>query len=314
MTFHVTTTTPYHASNEPTNVKVYDFKKALRLSIEQVRVLTKIHENFAYQFSSSISAQLRSIFQVEVVSVEQILYEEYVKLLPTNTILGVFEAAAQEIRMVMDFNPQMTFAMIDRLLGGKGSAEGWNRSTLTPIETNILRKLLEGVSDNLAKAWQDIIPLNLKVLEVENNPQFLQLAVPTETVIVIVFNMTIGKEVQRMHLCIPYMLLEPYIPKLSSHNWYGGRKGKASEGNEHIQGKIEHLTVPLSAELGRATISIEEFLGLAIGDVIQLDQIAEEPLKVKINEQTKFLAYPGTKKSRMAVKIEQVIEGEENNE
>ncbi|MBM4764130.1 flagellar motor switch protein FliM [Bacillus sp. B15-48] len=302
-------------SSGSAQVRAYDFKKALRLSVEQVRVLTKIHENFAYQFSSTISAQLRSIVQVEVVRVEQILYEEFVKELPSNTILGVFGAGAQEMRMVMDFNPKMTYAMMDRLLGGRGTADGWDRLTLTPIETNVLRKLMEGVSQNLSKAWADIMPLQLRVLEMETNPQFLQLAVPTETVINIVFNVTLGKDVERMHLCIPYLLLEPYIPKLSSHIWYANaRAGKRNDGNDNIQEKIEHLTVPISAELGRATISIEEFLGLAVGDVIQLDQLVEEPLSVKINDQTKFLAYPGTKKSRMAVKIEKVLEGEESNE
>jgi flagellar motor switch protein FliM len=293
------------------NLKVYDFKKALRLSMDQVRVLTRIHENFAYQLASFISSELRSFVQVEVATVEQMLYEEFINQLPDTTILSVFESGEQGIRMAMDLKPEMAFVMIDRLLGGKGTAAEWGRSALTPIEANVLKRLLEGVVQILQKAWSDIMVLPLKFVNMETNPQFLQLGIPTETVIVITFQLTVGKVEETMHLCIPYILLEPFIPKLSSHNWYGhGKLVKNKEESEFLQGRIEHLIVPVITELGRATITMEEILGLNVNDVIQLNQLVDEPLQVRVNEELKFLAHPGTKKSRVAVKIEHLIEGE----
>lgn len=298
-----------------TALKVYDFKKALRLSMEQVRVLTRIHENFAYQLASFISSELRTFVQVEVSSVEQMLYEEFVYQLPDTTILSVFESGEQGIRVAMDINPQMAFVMIDRLLGGNGTVGEWGRSVLTPIETNVLKRLLEGVVQILQKAWSDIMVLPLRYLNMETNPQFLQLGIPTETVIVITFQITIGKVEETMHLCIPYILLEPFIPKLSSHNWYGhGKWVKNKEESEILQDRIEHLIVPVIIELGRAQITMEEIIGLNVNDVIQLNQLVDEPLQVRVNEEMKFLAHPGTKKSRVAVKIEHLIKGEGKNE
>ncbi|WP_462410728.1 flagellar motor switch protein FliM [Neobacillus sp. Marseille-QA0830] len=295
----------------PAEPKVYDFKKALRLSMEQVRVLTRIHENFAYQFASFISSELRTFVQVDAASVEQMLYEEFINQLPDTTILSVFESGEQGIRMAMELNPQMAFVMIDRLLGGKGTIGEWGRTSLTPIESNVLKRLLEGVVQILQKAWSDIMVLPLAYVNMETNPQFLQLGIPTETVIVIRFQITIGKMEQMMHLCIPYILLEPFIPKLSSHNWYGhGKWAKNKDESEFLQGRIEHLTVPVITELGRASITIEELLGLSVNDVIQLHQLVDEPLQVRVNEEVKFFAHPGTKKSRVAMKIEHVVEGE----
>jgi flagellar motor switch protein FliM len=294
-----------------TALKVYDFKNALRLSMEQVRILTRIHENFAYQLASFISSELRSFVQVEAASVEQMLYEEFINQLPDTTILSVFESGEQGIRMAMDLNPEMAIVMIDRLLGGKGTAGDLGRSSLTPIEANVLKRLLEGVVQILQKAWSDIMVLPLRYLNMETNPQFLQLGIPTETVIIITFKLTIGKVEETMHLCIPYILLEPFIPKLSSHNWYGhGKWVKNKEESEFLQERIEHLTVPVITELGRATITMEEILGLNVNDVIQLNQLMDEPLQVRVNEELKFLAHPGIKKSRVAVKIEHLIEGE----
>lgn len=298
-----------------TNLKVYDFKKALRLSMDQVRVLTRIHENFAYQLASFISSELRSFVQVEVTRVEQMLYEEFINHLPDTTILSVFESGEQGIRMAMDLKPEMAFVMIDRLLGGKGTAEEWGRAALTPIEANVLKRLLEGVVQILQKAWSDIMVLPLKFVNMETNPQFLQLGIPTETVIVITFQLSVGKVEETMHLCIPYILLEPFIPKLSSHNWYGhGKWVKNKEESEFLQGRIEHLIVPVITELGRATITMEEILGLNVNDVIQLNQLVDEPLQVRVNEELKFLAHPGTRKSRVAIKIEHLIEGEGRND
>ncbi|WP_053365304.1 flagellar motor switch protein FliM [Bacillus sp. FJAT-27245] len=296
------------------SIKVYDFKKALRFSMEQVRVLTRIHENFAYQLASFISAELRSIVQVEVGAVEQMLYEEFINELPDTTIMSVFEAKEQEIRMVLNMNPEMAYGMIDRMLGGKGAVKEIERAALTPIETNVLKHLLEGVVKTLQKAWNDIITLQLRLLNLETNPQFLQLAIPTETVIVVTFQITIGNRIESMRLCIPYILLEPFIPKLSSHNWYGHNKWvKNKEESEFLQERIEHLAVPLIVELGRATITMEELLGLSENDVLQLNQPVDEPLHVKVNEETKFLAHPGIRKSRVAAKIEKVIEGDTQN-
>lgn len=301
-------------SEDEQNVKVYDFKKALRLSIEQVRVLTRIHENFAYQLSSSISALLRTIVQVEVVSVEQTLYEEFINQLPTVTVLTIFEAVKQEVRVVMEVSPRMAFAAIDRLLGGPGTINELDHISITPIEKNVLRRLFEGFVQNIEKSWNSIIPIEFKMLDIETNPQFLQIAIPTETVIVIAFDVLIGNMKERMHMCIPYMLIEPFMSKLSSYQWYANRqKAKNIEENEHLQEKVENLIVPLTVELGRGSITIEEFLGLAVGDVIQLNQLTDAPLHVRVGEQTKFLAMPGTKKTRMAVRIENVREGDGEN-
>ncbi|WHY88399.1 flagellar motor switch protein FliM [Neobacillus novalis] len=303
-------------ANRTANVKVYDFKRAQkRLSTEQLRVLKKIHESFAYRLSSTFSTQLRTITQVDVVSAEQLTYEDFIQTLPGNTVLAVLEAAGQEKRLALNFPPRMAFAMIDLLLGGKGTWENTETTSITPIESNVLKRVVEGVIQNLHKAWTDMITLKLKSASVETNPQFLQLVDPADPVVVMTFTVSFGEMLERMQLCMPYTLIEPFISNLSAHNLLvHSQEVKNNLENDFIQERIEHLTVPVRVELGRAAISIEEFLGLSVNDVIQLDQLVDEPLSVKINDETKFLAFPGTKKSRMAIKIEQVVEGEEKNE
>jgi flagellar motor switch protein FliM len=310
----------FTAEIEPKNedsasVKKYDFKKAMRLSSEHIRGLTKIHENFSSRLSTALSNQLRTVIQLEVLTVEQMPYEEYMFRQPPSTVLCEMATPNLDIMMVITLTPKITYMLIDRLLGGKGTAEEPVKTALTTIETGVLKSLLESFSQNLQKAWADIVTFRLIVRDIKTNPKFLELTRPSDTVIIVSFNIFKGLESERMEICIPYKSVEPLSSKLLPQNWIGqDSAAKSNENSEMIQGQIENLSVPVCVELGRALISIEDFLGLAVNDVIQLNQLTEEPLKVKVNEQVKFLARPGTKRSKLAIKIEHVTEGEDNDE
>ncbi|MEO2076742.1 MAG: flagellar motor switch protein FliM [Bacillus sp. (in: firmicutes)] len=293
------------------DVQVYDFKKALRLSMEQVRVLTRIHDNFAYQLASSISTQLRTIVQVEVVSVNQMLFEEFIKQLPPFTILNIFETP-EKGRMIMELKSQMAFTIINRLLGGGDLPDvSEDKTTLTQIENKILHKMFEGFVANLTKSWKDLMNVPLSVYDIETNPQFLQVAIPNETVIVIAFNIKIGERSELMHICIPYIILEPYLPKLSSYQLFSTRTKTNSPAESNLlKSKLQELEILLKVELGRSKVTIDEFLSLNVGDIVQLDQLHDEPLKARVGKDVKFLVKPGVKKTRLAAEIETVFEKE----
>src|SRR5690606_17434108 len=114
-------------------VNNYDFKKALRFSQDQIRTLTRIHENFARLLTSYFSTQLRTYVQLTVTSVEQFSYEEFIGNIEKNSLLGVFEANPLPGSMVMEFSPNVASVMFDRLLGGQGNALNQSND-LTEIE------------------------------------------------------------------------------------------------------------------------------------------------------------------------------------
>src|SRR4051795_10384933 len=107
---------------ETRKVRVYDFKRALRFSKDQIRSLTRIHENFARLMTTFFSAQLRTYVQISVASADQIPYEEFIRSIPKMTILNVFEVPPLEGRIIMEVNPNIAYAMLDRLLGGRGAS------------------------------------------------------------------------------------------------------------------------------------------------------------------------------------------------
>lgn len=258
--------------DEAKKVKVYDFKRALRFSKDQIRSLTRIHENFARLLTTFFSAQLRTYVQITVASVDQIPFEEFVRSIPNMTLINVFEVPPLDGNILMEINPNIAYSMLDRLMGGTGTSHS-NVDNLTEIETKIMTNLFERSFDNLREAWENIVEIDPMLIELEVNPQFLQMISPNETVVVISLNTIIGETTGMINICLPHVVLEPIVPNLSVRYWMqSNTKAMSPEQVEMLESRVKQASLPVVAELGSTSISIEDFLMMNIGDVIELDQ------------------------------------------
>jgi flagellar motor switch protein FliM len=296
-------------------VKVYDFKRALRFSKDQIRGLTRIHENYARLLTTYFSAQLRTFVQITVASVDQLPYDEFIRSIPKMTILNIFEAPPLEGRMVLEVNPNIAYTMLDRLLGGQGAIPE-KMGALTEIETTVMERVFGKALDTFHEAWKQIIELDPYQEGLEMNPQFMQIVSPNEIVVVISFSTKIGDTTGMINLCLPHVVLEPIMTKLSGQYWFSKQKKTRDEEERlRVEDRVKVAKLPIVAEMGTATITVGDFLQLQRGDVIQLDQSIDNKLKIKVGDHLKFLGQPGTHKGRVAVQIDEVIEeGEEQNE
>ena len=295
--------------DETKKVKVYDFKRALRFSKDQIRSLTRIHENFARLLTTYFSAQLRTYVQINVASVDQIPFEEFIRSIPNMTLLNIFEVPPLEGNIIMEVNPNVAYSMLDRLMGGVGDGPG-KVDNMTEIETKILTNLFERSFDNLREAWSGIIEIDPFLAEMEVNPQFLQMISPNETVVVISFNIMIGESSGMINICIPHVVLEPIVPNLSVRYWMQTNKKEPSpEQSIILENRLKQASMPITTELGQGSMSVEDFLYLQAGDVISLDTKIEDPLLVKVGDIPKFTAQPGHLRNRMAVQIIDILNG-----
>lgn len=295
-------------------VKVYDFKRALRFSKDQIRSLTRIHENFARLLTTFFSAQLRTYVQINVASVDQIPFEEFVRSIPNMTLINIFEVPPLDGNILMEINPNIAYSMLDRLMGGSGESYN-NVDNLTEIEQKIMTNLFERSFDNLREAWESIAEIDPLLIELEVNPQFLQMISPNETVVVISLNTVIGETTGMINICIPHVVLEPIIQNLSVQYWMQSNTKEATEEQkEMLEKRVKQSELPVIAELGSAEITIEDFLFLNVGDVIQLDQKIDEPLILKVGDIPKFIVQPGKRNKKMAIQIIDELKGGDDYE
>jgi flagellar motor switch protein FliM len=296
-------------------VRSYDFKRATRFSKDHLRSLTRIHENFARLLTSYFSTQLRTFVQINVVQVEQLPYDEFIRSIPKMTILNIFEADPLEGRMVLEVHPNVAYAMLDRLLGGTG-ASPTKINALTEIENIILERIFSRALETLQEAWKTVADLFPTLEALETNPQFMQIASANDTIALISLSTKIGDTTGMINLCIPHVVIEPIMPRLSVHHMFvTHKKTKTVEEAEALEARVNKAKLSIIAELGHSQITVREFLGLAVGDVISLDKTVDEGLHVKVGERLKFIGSPGTVKGRVALQINEIVrEGVEEDD
>ncbi|WP_042355995.1 flagellar motor switch protein FliM [Bacillus rubiinfantis] len=292
-------------------VKVYDFKHAMRYSKEQLRSITRIHENFSRLVTSYLSAQLRTFVQIEIELVEQVNYHEFIASIPSKTILNIFDVKPMDGKMVIEINPQVAYAVLERMLGGQGDPAERDGG-LTEIETILLQKVFSKAFDTYQNVWENIEDIKVVWEAIESNPQFIQIASPNETVIVIALRTTIGEVTGRMTLCIPHLIVEPMLPKLTAHQWFSTMaKSKVPKQPEVIKKNLDDVKVPIIAELGRGKLPVADLMNLQIGDVIGIEA---GKLQLKVDQLTRFLGNPGLLNGHYAVQIDQVVYPEGDDE
>src|SRR5690625_4159343 len=284
-------------------VRVYDFKRALRFSKDQIRSISRIHENYARLLTTFFSAQLRTYVNISVASVDQVPYEEFIRSIPEMTILNVYSVEPLEGRILMEINPNIAYSMLERILGGSGNSTK-NVDNLTEIESLIMSQLFEKSITHLQEAWESIVEIDPVLEEFEVNPQFLQLVSPNETVVVVSLTTQIGDVTGMINICIPHLVLEPIIPKLSVHYWMEtATKERDSEAYNVLSEQVKRVKVDTKAILGETTIKLKEFLYLKEDDVIRLNQSIDEPLKLLVNDEPKLLVQPGKRHNKVAVQV-----------
>lgn len=295
-------------------VRVYDFKRALRFSKDQIRSIGRVHENYARLLTTFFSSQLRTYVDIEVATVDQIPYEEFIRSIPAVTVLNVYSVAPLEGSIIMEINPNIANGLIDRILGGRGDSMK-NVEGFTELETILLTQLFEKAIGNLEEAWASLVEFEAVLEDFEINPQFLQMVAPNDTVVVVTLNTSIGETTGLINICIPHIVLEPIIPKLSfRYQMQTVRSKRDPEAYENISNSLRQTKVEAKAILGETEINIQEFLKLQKDDVITLNQAIDDPLMLAINDENKYLVQPGKFRNKYSVQVlEEIKEGDEHD-
>ncbi len=272
-----------------------------------MRTLESLHDNFASQFGSSLSGFTRTVVDIDLLSVDQITYQEFISSLSAPSCTYVFSMGPLEGLGVMDFNPQIAFSFVDRMFGGRGKTVSAERE-LTGIEKSLIAKIADKAFQSLAKSWDHILKIDFKPTSFETNPQFMQVIPQAETVIVVSLQVKMQNFSGVMTICYPYLGLESIMDKLSAQSWSNGRK-KATEKSLVAQNtqKILPVKAEIVAVLGETTISIRELLEVKAGDVIRLDIAENDDLVLRLGSRPKFMAKAGCSGNQKAVKITQSI-------
>lgn len=284
--------------------KLYNFRRPDKFSKDHLRALQDVHREFSRQISLLLTAYLRMHIEIDVVSTDQLTYDEFIRSMPSPITIGIFELNPLPGQILLGISFEVLSSIVDRMLGGVGLSENKQRE-LTDIEEALAKKIIERTVKTLENAWSGIIPVQAEVIGLDNSYQMIQVATAGEIVALITLEVQIaGKYFGLISLCFPYPVLESVLGHLSTQHIFQtkGIIATTEERQKMIQ-KLNTSKVDLSVLLGSCDITLSDFLEIKEGDILRLENKTVEDLVVKVNEEKKFFARPGTVKNNLCVKI-----------
>lgn len=283
--------------------QLFDFRRPSKFSREHVRALEVVHEAFARQFSTVLSATLRSVSQVSVASVEQVSYGDYIAASPNPSLLTILSLEPLSGAGILQIPLPLTMCILDRLLGGNGTGANPSRP-LTDVEEGLVTEVLDRAVRELGTAFDTVAELEPRILELEANPQFAQVAAPSDMVVVVTFDTRVGGVEGEITLCIPFVTLEPRLESITGHGFAGDRRYEdPAAAARAMEAALVDVPVEVSVRFAPVTLTSREIVGLQVGDVLPLCHPCDLPLVVQAGGVPLLPAVPGRKKNRLACRI-----------
>ncbi len=286
---------------------VREYKLASQERIVRGRMPTMeiINERFARNIRHGLFNFIRKSPEVSIGGVKVQKFSAFLReiVVPTNFNIVSVKPLRGSGLIVCD--PTLVFGVIDALFGGAGKypsrIEGRDFS---PTEMRVILRLLEVVCAEFKKAWKGIYPLELEYQRSEMQPQFANIASPSEIVVSTSFTLELGDTTGTVHFCIPYSTLEPIRDVL-----YSTMQGDSNEPDRRwvnlLKTQIQAAEVQLVAELARAPSTVEQLLAMKPGDFIELD--LDPAIQATVDGVPILDCHYGTANGRYALKIDRLI-------
>lgn len=284
--------------------KPYDFRRQSTLSREHVRTMQIVQETFARGFSTMLASQLRSVTQVTIQSIEQHSYDEYVRDLANPTLLTLLSLEPLVGAAIFQLPLEVAFCAIELMMGGGGHPEHPQRP-LTELELQLVRGILDRAMPELRYAFEPVVQTFPKIVSQESNPQYAQIAAPTDMVIVVTYEIRIENVAGTATLCIPFSSLQPHLEALSATSLFGNNSPhNMAETRGRLQEHLGETPVVVSAQFRRIEMTADQIVGLGVGDIVPLSHPLDEPLTLVVGGTPTHKARIGRKNRRLAVLID----------
>jgi flagellar motor switch protein FliM len=265
----------------------FDFQRTDRIPKSQVRAIHALHDTFARNLVSSLSAYLRSYLTVNLVSVEQLSYAEFLEGVASPTCMVSLGLRPYDGNGVLEMNPSLLFPILEMLLGGSGKASTAMQRDVTEIERKVMDGVLRIILNDLREAWKAVDLIEFSIESMETEPQLLRLLAPNEAVVVIAIEARIGDSAGMMNIALPSIVIKMMRQKFDQQ-----RSTRKLQSNEAQQARVLRLLheaqFTVEALLKGPTLRVSDLLSLTEGRLLTLDCSAEAPVKLLVNGVDKF--------------------------
>jgi flagellar motor switch protein FliM len=285
---------------------LFDFRRPDRIAKSQLRAIHQLHDNFVRNLVSSLSAYLRSYLMINLVSVEQLSYAEFLECLPSPTCIASIGLRPYDGNAVLELNSSLVFPILEMLLGGNGKASTSIQREVTEIEQSLLDGLFRIILHDLRESWKGVTAIDFNIESLETEPQFLQILAPSEAVVAIAVEIRIGESIGMMNIAMPSIIIKMMRQKFDQQ--WSVRKSEATNSEQaRVLDLIRGSAVALDVRLQGPTLAFKDLMKLEAGDVLLLDAPIQKPIHCLVNGVAKYDGYLSAAEQKFCFRIGQRV-------
>jgi flagellar motor switch protein FliM len=293
--------------HERGEVRAYNISSQERIVRGRMPTMEIVNERFARNLRVGIFNFIRKSPEISVGPVTVQRYSAFLRELAVPTNFNIVAVRPLRGNGLVVCEPALVFGVIDTLYGGNGKFQARIEGRdFSATEQRVINRLVDVITEEYKKAWKGIYPLELEYQRSEMQPQFANIATPSEVVISTSFQLEIGDIAGAIHLCMPYATLEPIRDVL-----YSSTQGDSIEVDRRwvnlLTQEIQAAEITLVAELARADATIEQLLAMKPGDFIELDR--QSRIQVTVDGVPVFECQYGTHNAKYAIRIDKSLRG-----
>jgi flagellar motor switch protein FliM len=265
----------------------FDFRRPDRIAKSQLRAIHLLHEAFARNLASSLSAYLRSYMTVNLISVEQLSYGEFLEGLASPSCIVSLSLKPYDGNALIEINPTLLFPILEIILGGKGKSSETKRREITEIEQHLLDTLFRIILNDLKEAWKSVAVINFKIEAIATEPQMVQILSPTEAVVAIAIEIRIGDSSGTLNVAIPAINIK-MIGQKFEQQWMLRKTDPTEAEQSRMLNLLNNSLVRMDARLDGPRLKVGDLLDLEVGDCLKFDYLIEKKLQCLMNGKLKF--------------------------
>ena len=291
-------------------LQVYDWRRPARVSKERLRTLEAMYERLVKNLEAWLVSRVRGQMEIRLQSVEQFAFGEFTLSLPTPCSSYLFDIAGTGQKGIIDFGPEFSYYVIDRLFGGEGSGVIYARS-LTPIERMAVRSVADKITVLLQEIWQELVPMELNITAFESSPEILQVANREDPVLVANIEITAGNATSLVLICIPFSVLDKFFASTGHQRLavLTTSEEERSITRQRSEASLRSTKVPLHARLPEFQLTMRELATLEVGSVIPTGIPRDARVIVRAGTQERFIGHAGRVAGNLAVRILDSVHG-----
>ena len=274
--------------SQTNKVQPYDFRRPDRIAKDQLRSIHMLHENFARSLASSLSAYLRAYVVVNLVSVEQLSFGEFSRVMPSPTSIISLGLRPFDGNAVLELNPSLVFPILEMLLGA-GARAGATKieREITEIERSILEAIYRIILHDLKDAWRGISLMAFSIESHETEPSLLQILAPNEAIVAISLEIRIGEMSGMMNIGLPSIIIKMLRQKFDQQ-WSVRKSESTAEEQSRVLRLVKQSKTKVEVRLQGPTLSVGDLLQLEAGDVLTFDYPLNKNIDLLINGKVKY--------------------------